>query len=436
MMGAALAEGLVTRDHLDIAVATLRRSPRSLKKKVIEDGGVDADGVAVAATGAEVIDRALTEDALTAQPSSVQRLGRQIVHRLDPDRTDRFNADAYERSTCSISKDFAGMTMLRLITDPANGLLIRSAIARFSAPRPAGTAIGEDGETVVVRDTRTAGQRQAEAAVELLLTGAGLKRITPDTTSAGIAEAETDDPPQEQDAPEQETPRSRPPSRAPTEQEPQSRSRPSRCGRPPPHRSATPSNSSSSPPSTNSSPATGPSGNRSRQGRTGPDVTGRTGRHLPRHHHRPRPPGPLRLRQPAPTESSPTTTDESSTSADRRRFAIPAQRQALAVRDGGCCAPGCHAPPEWSEAHHVIPWEHGGRTDIDNLVLLCRTHHTAHHAGVYDLDLRNGIPWVRVPAWVDPERPWLRNTTHQHHTTADTIAATLLEPPATGDAAA
>ncbi|HVV38226.1 MAG TPA: HNH endonuclease signature motif containing protein, partial [Acidimicrobiales bacterium] len=34
------------------------------------------------------------------------------------------------------------------------------------------------------------------------------------------------------------------------------------------------------------------------------------------------------------------------------------------------------------DAHHLEEWEHGGRTDIDNLLLLCRFHHNAiHHRG-------------------------------------------------------
>jgi hypothetical protein len=401
MMGAALAEGLVTRDHLDIAVATLRRVPKVLKTKIIEDGGVDPDGVVVAATGAEVIDRALTEEALAAQPSSVQRLGRQIVHRLDPDRADNFNADAYERSTCSISNDFAGMTMLRLITDPANGLLIRSAIARFSAPRPAGTAIGEDGEPVLVPDTRTLGQRQAEAAVELLLTGAGLKRVAPDSAT-----------PEPVTIPEEEGAAAWPPSAAPLGNAVElliiaTLDQFLACH------------------GTNANAET------ARAGLARTSLAGQVGTY----------PGATldpallaRFACDSPLRRILTDYNGRVLNLGRSgRFAIPAQRQALAVRDGGCIAPGCHAPPEWSEAHHLTPWEQGGRTDIDNLVLLCRTHHTAHHAGAYDLDMRDGIPWVRVPTWVDPDRPWLRNTTHRHHTTADGIARTLLEPPgATG----
>jgi hypothetical protein len=54
---------------------------------------------------------------------------------------------------------------------------------------------------------------------------------------------------------------------------------------------------------------------------------------------------------------------------------------ALAVRDGGCRFPGCDLPVSRCEAHHVISWQHGGPTDLSNLVLLCWRHHHdfAHH---------------------------------------------------------
>jgi hypothetical protein len=61
------------------------------------------------------------------------------------------------------------------------------------------------------------------------------------------------------------------------------------------------------------------------------------------------------------------------------RYATPAQRRALIVRDGGCVFPGCDAPASWCDAHHVDHWDHGGNTDLDNLALLCRHHHGVTH---------------------------------------------------------
>lgn len=58
-----------------------------------------------------------------------------------------------------------------------------------------------------------------------------------------------------------------------------------------------------------------------------------------------------------------------------RRLVSPQQRVALHLRDGGCMFPGCDAPPNWCEAHHLVPWQRGGPTDLNNLALFCKTHH-------------------------------------------------------------
>ncbi len=62
-----------------------------------------------------------------------------------------------------------------------------------------------------------------------------------------------------------------------------------------------------------------------------------------------------------------------------RRLATPGQIAALTVRDGeGCQFPGC-TRTRHLHAHHVQHWLHGGRTDVDNLVLICSFHHTVIH---------------------------------------------------------
>jgi hypothetical protein len=67
------------------------------------------------------------------------------------------------------------------------------------------------------------------------------------------------------------------------------------------------------------------------------------------------------------------------------RVVQPAQRNALAVRDGGCVFPNCDRPLAWCEAHHLRHWLHGGPTDLANLALLCRAHHRAVHEGGWRL---------------------------------------------------
>jgi hypothetical protein len=67
------------------------------------------------------------------------------------------------------------------------------------------------------------------------------------------------------------------------------------------------------------------------------------------------------------------------------RLISPALRRALTVRDGGCVAAGCDRPAPWTDAHHLVHWLEGGATSLDNLVLLCRTHHRAVHEGGWRL---------------------------------------------------
>src|SRR6266511_1953356 len=69
------------------------------------------------------------------------------------------------------------------------------------------------------------------------------------------------------------------------------------------------------------------------------------------------------------------------------RLVSTAQRRALALRDQGCRFPGCDRPPQWTGAHHLMPWAHGGPTDLDNLVSICRWHHSAVHEGGWTLNL-------------------------------------------------
>jgi hypothetical protein len=107
------------------------------------------------------------------------------------------------------------------------------------------------------------------------------------------------------------------------------------------------------------------------------------------------------------------------------RLATPAQRKALMARDGGCAVPGCTAIGAWCDVHHVRSWAAGGSTDLINLVLLCPRHHGAVHAGIWTVRVRDGLPWVAPPPWIDPERRLLRNTSHLAAQTARRIGQRL-----------
>ncbi len=72
------------------------------------------------------------------------------------------------------------------------------------------------------------------------------------------------------------------------------------------------------------------------------------------------------------------------------RVISKALRKALDARDGGCVHSNCDRPPEWCDAHHVKHWAQGGRTDLDNLVLLCRRHHVETHLRGETSERRDG----------------------------------------------
>ncbi len=62
-----------------------------------------------------------------------------------------------------------------------------------------------------------------------------------------------------------------------------------------------------------------------------------------------------------------------------RRWPTGAQRREIMRRDRHCRFPGC-TNVTFTDVHHIAPWQRGGRTDIDNLVLLCDHHHRRVHS--------------------------------------------------------
>ncbi|NKS55248.1 DUF222 domain-containing protein [Rhodococcus hoagii] len=81
------------------------------------------------------------------------------------------------------------------------------------------------------------------------------------------------------------------------------------------------------------------------------------------------------------------------------------QRRALIARDHGCAFPGCGTPPAHCEGHHITHWADGGPTDLDNLVLLCRYHHTLLHHSHWEVHIGpDRKPWFTPPSTVDPHK--------------------------------
>jgi len=72
-------------------------------------------------------------------------------------------------------------------------------------------------------------------------------------------------------------------------------------------------------------------------------------------------------------------------------------RKALEHRDGGCTFPGC-TEHRYVDAHHIRHWADGGETSLDNLTLLCRTHHRLVHEDGFGCErLATGELEFRLP---------------------------------------
>lgn len=62
-----------------------------------------------------------------------------------------------------------------------------------------------------------------------------------------------------------------------------------------------------------------------------------------------------------------------------RRFASPLQKLVLMLLQPRCIYPGCNTPAQRSDAHHLLEYERGGPTDLENEGFLCGPHHAHVH---------------------------------------------------------
>ena len=97
----------------------------------------------------------------------------------------------------------------------------------------------------------------------------------------------------------------------------------------------------------------------------------------------------------------------------RYRTVPPRLRRALDLRDRHCAFPGCRIAVGWCEAHHILEWEHGGATNLDNLTLVVRE--ASPRRARRRLDHRRGFPGIDpgCPTWLtftppDPVPPRTR----------------------------
>lgn len=71
----------------------------------------------------------------------------------------------------------------------------------------------------------------------------------------------------------------------------------------------------------------------------------------------------------------------------RYRTATDGQWAAVKAMHSSCAWDGCPAPISWCQLHHIKEWEHGGRTDLPNLIPLCGRHHHRVHEGRWSVHL-------------------------------------------------
>jgi hypothetical protein len=94
------------------------------------------------------------------------------------------------------------------------------------------------------------------------------------------------------------------------------------------------------------------------------------------------------------------------------RLVTPALWRALVARDRHCSFPGCTRPPVMCHAHHIVHWADGGRTSLDNLVLVCGEHHRVLHHTPWRVRLNRDdrrpdyLPPPRGPRQASPA--WIR----------------------------
>jgi len=94
-------------------------------------------------------------------------------------------------------------------------------------------------------------------------------------------------------------------------------------------------------------------------------------------------------------------------------------RRALHARDRGCRWPGCEAPSAWCDIHHLTAWYLGGQTKVEELVSLCRWHHVRVHEGQWRIHLDRTTGQVHItrpdgrPYELGPSRPWTGPTTRR-----------------------
>lgn len=92
-----------------------------------------------------------------------------------------------------------------------------------------------------------------------------------------------------------------------------------------------------------------------------------------------------------------------------RRYPPESMKLAIRARDRGCLKPACTVPPEHCDYHHIKPWSEGGTTSVWNLGMFCPSEHRGADKGDFEVVMKNGVPWVKLAPFEDPEQLARRN---------------------------
>src|SRR3954469_3487005 len=456
-LGSAYADGALSRAHVDVATRTHHALGAAARDAVVPVADLRAMAAELGPTGAaleallaavndegirqiRVVDAVLAHHARRLSVPEFDVLARRIVDHLNPPSDQR----AHEQRFLHMSSAFDGSWVGKFSCGAAQGAVLKAALSALSAPRP-GLAIDGDGVKRVIPDERDLGARQMDALMELVsaaLAAHGTdsagripeKTSHPQRSNHGEQPGATPRPEPAAGSPSAETGASQPPEtgasqpREPGSQEPPESEgdltvlrAPGVLDAPFPdadlvlvvgiehvaaaralHRSGTGGDPARDGPAGRSRIAEALAS--FRRIASPPDLG--TGGHV----------DDQALGLLACSASMRTVVLASSGGVldlgRSQRLATPAQRRAPRGRGGGWGGPGCPVPADGCHAHHRIPWEDGGATDLDNLVLVCARHHVEVHHGTWDIEMHDGSPWVRPPAWVDRTRPLLRNALH------------------------
>jgi len=322
---AAMAAGAVSAEHARVIAKTMAALPGGLSTE--QERAAEAD---------------LAGYARQFDPVTLGKLGQHLIHTLDTETLEEREERAYRCRRLHLVDLGDGITRISGQVDIENAAVVRSALDPLSAPNPAA-----DG----TQDPRTAGQRMADALVELASRSLG-SAILPTSRGArphvsvivNLATLSTG---------------------------------PGRFARPEP----APACTATTPPA--------------ELGWGGP-ISAEAARRIA-----------------CDAGITRVITDPAGVPLDvgrESRTVTPGQWAALVARDRGCAFPGCTRPPEWCIAHHITHWADGGPTDLDNLVLLCGHHHrVVHHRGWHVRMAADRYPEFLPPPWVDPDQTPRRN---------------------------